>query len=298
MRAGARAGVLGALPAIAGVLLGTLTLLAAVLGGAGAAFAAHPALRTAVAAAGCGYLAWLGARLIAASFGESAPQERAAPEQGFFGVFSLQLVNPKGWVMVLTAAAATRSFAAVAVLFAAIPAVCLLLWAGPGSLFAEALRRKPVQAWFDRAMGGLLLASATLLLLGGLRCASWGSFVRARSGQALRRLGQADRRPDPRGPRCRPRRPPWKYQAAERSTALRSVWSWFHSGRSRGRWSQAMVKSGPVATSVSSAISALRILKVDHGEAGTAAARASKPNNQSWTCARCRRFSPRSCPQT
>lgn len=165
MRAGARAGILGALPVIAGVVLGTLTLLAAVQAGAGSTFAAHPALRTAVTAGGCLYLGWLGVQLIAASFGEGAPQERTAPEQGFFAVFSLQLVNLKGWVMILTAAAAARSFAAVALLFAAVPAVCLLLWAGLGSLFARALRRRPVRAWFDRAMGGLLIASATLLLL-------------------------------------------------------------------------------------------------------------------------------------
>ncbi len=165
MRAGARAGLRGALPAVAGVVLGTLTLLGVVVAGAGAAFAVHPQLRTAVAAGGCLYLSCLGARLIAASFGENALHKTCAIESGFFALLGLQFLNPKAWVMVLTAAAATRAFAPLAVLFTAVPAICLLFWASLGSLLSESLRRRRIRAWFDRVMGGLLVASAALLLL-------------------------------------------------------------------------------------------------------------------------------------
>ncbi len=65
MTAGARAGITGAFPALAGIILGTLAMTAVVVFGAGAAFAAEPRLRTALTTAGCLYLAWLGLQLLA-----------------------------------------------------------------------------------------------------------------------------------------------------------------------------------------------------------------------------------------
>src|SRR4030095_11427989 len=64
MTACARAGVAGALPALAGIVLGTLAMTLIIVLGTGAAFAAEPQLRTAVTAAGCLYLGWLGFRLV------------------------------------------------------------------------------------------------------------------------------------------------------------------------------------------------------------------------------------------
>src|SRR4249920_3671394 len=64
LTAGARAGVLGALPAMAGIVAGTLALAIVAVFGAGAAFAAAPRFRIVIAAAGCTYLAWLGLQLM------------------------------------------------------------------------------------------------------------------------------------------------------------------------------------------------------------------------------------------
>src|ERR1700688_931387 len=64
MRTAARGGIAAALPAIGGVVLGSLLLLGVVVGGAGAAFEAVPHLRMALAIAGCLYLVYLGAQLL------------------------------------------------------------------------------------------------------------------------------------------------------------------------------------------------------------------------------------------
>jgi threonine/homoserine/homoserine lactone efflux protein len=203
MRTAARGGLAAALPAIAGVVLGSLALLALVVAGAGAAFDAVPHLRAALAIAGCLYLVWLGARLLrGGADGGSGPatapdaqdaqmaQDRQAAQDGkpienlqaaretpraadsqerlpagVAGLFGFQFLNPKSWVLVLTATAATPAgwgglarFGRLAALFAIIPTVCLLLWAAMGKATAAA------GTWLDRILGALLIASALLLL--------------------------------------------------------------------------------------------------------------------------------------
>ncbi len=175
MRTAARSGFRAALPAIGGVVLGGLALLAVVIAGAGALFAAEPQLRFAVTIGGCLYLAWLAVGLM---FARNERNEAAAPApalsgrlaQGVGGLFIFQFLNPKGWVMLLTAAAtvsaasALESFAVLAVLFVPISLVCLLVWALFGSLIMRWLERPEIKNRFDRAMGGLLLGAAALLL--------------------------------------------------------------------------------------------------------------------------------------
>jgi len=179
MRTAARGGLAAALPAIAGVVLGSLALLALVVTGADAAFDAVPHLRAALAIAGCLYLVYLGARLLRGGADEGsgrapAPEAqktpRAADSQerltaGVAGLFGFQFLNPKSWVLVLTATAATPAgwgglarFGRLAALFAIIPTVCLLLWAAMGKATAAA------GTWLDRILGALLIASALLLL--------------------------------------------------------------------------------------------------------------------------------------
>jgi threonine/homoserine/homoserine lactone efflux protein len=174
LRAAGRAGIAAAVPAIAGVVTGGLVLLALVTAGAGAVLAAEPRLRAVVAVGGSLYLSWLGLRLVRGRAGrDPAPPGDAALPSGALGVFWFQLVNPKGWVMVMTASAASSSsgFWSLLAVFAVVPAVCLTLWAAFGSAMAGLLARPRFAARFDRAMGALLIASAVALAvqnLGGL----------------------------------------------------------------------------------------------------------------------------------
>ncbi len=175
MRTAARRGLAGVLPAIAGIILGSLAMLAVVLAGAGAAFAAEPRLRATLAVAGSLYLAFLGARLLAGGADSAAAAGRLEREEalpaGAAGLFGFQFVNPKSWILVLTVAAAAPAqagplaqFARLAPLFVVIPAGALLLWSAMGSAAAKRLKGHPGAVWLDRALGGLLVASALLLL--------------------------------------------------------------------------------------------------------------------------------------
>jgi threonine/homoserine/homoserine lactone efflux protein len=174
MQAAARGKAGGAVPAIAGIGLGSLALLAVVVAGAGAAFVAEPRLRTALALGGCLYLSWLGLQLVVRTFrGNARPTTAPATPlpAGVLGLFGFQFLNPKSWVMVLTATAAGQSGAGVlatflrlSVLFVVIPAICLALWSSLGSAMARVLERPAVRRWFDRGMGLLMVGSAALLL--------------------------------------------------------------------------------------------------------------------------------------
>jgi threonine/homoserine/homoserine lactone efflux protein len=175
MRAAARSGVRGAWPAIAGVVLGGLTLVLLVILGGDVLFERVPGLRTAIAAAGCAYLAWSAVRLVAGTFRPHDGQGDAAPADvpaRAASLFVFQFLNPKSWVMVLSAVSAIPSdgaadaFVRLAPLFVVIPIVGLALWSSLGSLLSRALRRPAVRNWVDRAMGALLFGSAGLLLAG------------------------------------------------------------------------------------------------------------------------------------
>jgi len=179
MLAAQRAGIVGALPSIAGVLAGSLALFAVALTGVGVMVMAEPALRTAITLAGCAYLTWLGTKLVVRRTASPAPAadplSHAHPQSGLpnglIGLFAFQFLNPKAWVLVLTATAAAQGpegipAPAVALLFVVIPALCLLLWSALGRSLTHWMQRPAARTRFDRAMGVLLIASALALAAG------------------------------------------------------------------------------------------------------------------------------------
>ncbi len=175
MAAATRGGFMGAFPAMAGVVVGSLGLLGLIWLGAGAAFNAVPPLRLALTVAGALYLAWLGAGLIrqaqGGADGNDTPGRVGRLPSTALGVAAFQLLNPKAWVLVVTATAAisgeTQSLTNLATLAATLGVIfvlCLTLWASAGSVIAGWLGPPAARRWFDRAMGGLLLGSAALLV--------------------------------------------------------------------------------------------------------------------------------------
>jgi threonine/homoserine/homoserine lactone efflux protein len=171
LEAAVRGGCWAAIPPILGVMTGAVAMLALVSAGAGAAFEAEPMLRSLLTVAGCLYLVWLGLVLIRESGdrerGDGTAQPRALPRTTL-GVFAFQLLNPKCWVLVLTAIAATSgeaSFAALSAVFAVVSGVCLTFWALLGRALSAWLRQPRAGKWFDRAMGALLIGSAALLVV-------------------------------------------------------------------------------------------------------------------------------------
>jgi threonine/homoserine/homoserine lactone efflux protein len=171
LRAAMQTGLRGALPAITGVVLGGLLLLAVIALGANGLFAAHPSFRRWIAAAGALYLAWLGLALLfqaVAASGEDATTGHALPASTI-GLIGFQFLNPKSWVMVLTALATLpadglHGYLSLAGLFVLIPSLCLLLWAAFGTWLARWLVRPAIRRGVDAVMGALLVACVFFLI--------------------------------------------------------------------------------------------------------------------------------------
>jgi homoserine/homoserine lactone efflux protein len=174
MSAAARGGFAGALPAIAGIVLGSQAMLLVAVAGVGAALAEHPAMGLAISIGGCLYLCILGGRMFGTDAGRRGHPDDARADRGrsdMLGLFAFQFMNPKGWAMVLTAVTAAQAGGRSAIVigylvvtFALIPAVCLSLWSLSGAVLSAQLRRPRFRVWFDRAMGALLIASALAML--------------------------------------------------------------------------------------------------------------------------------------
>jgi threonine/homoserine/homoserine lactone efflux protein len=169
LEAGARRGALAAGRAIAGVVIGSLLLLALVWTGLGVAMQTAPLAQLLLSVAGALYLGWLGAAMFASAAreGHAAPAHKPMPTT-FLGIAAFQILNPKAWVLVTTAAAAMAGaggFVVLALLVVLISSLCLALWALAGRALSRFLERPEPRFWFDRAMGGLLALSALGLIV-------------------------------------------------------------------------------------------------------------------------------------
>ncbi len=170
MAAAGRGGFAAALSPMAGVVGGSVALLAVAWAGAAALFETLPGLRIVVVLLGAGYLAWLGAVMIGQA-GADASAATGLPDTAL-AVAVFQFMNPKAWMLMLTAVSALSgeggalpALAALTVIVALVSAGCLGLWAAAGAAISGWLARPAARRWFDRAMGGLLIASAALLLV-------------------------------------------------------------------------------------------------------------------------------------
>lgn len=156
-----------ALPAIAGIVAGSILLLLLAVAGIATLLSGHPAWRLVLSISGSLYLAWLGLSLLARAVGYT-PATKPSPvaPAGILGLAAFQFLNPKSWVLVL---AATGSVPAgelftrlpwLMLLFGAIPLACLLLWATCGAALAGALARPMPRRWIDGVMALLILLCA------------------------------------------------------------------------------------------------------------------------------------------
>ena len=166
-------GPTAALPAMLGVIGGSLVLLALVWSGAQIAFERVPSLSSLLAIMGACYVGGLGVILIRQTFRPDridGSQLAAGQPKTSLGLAVFQLLNPKAWALVTTATAAAShasfGFFGLAALLILICGICLSLWACAGSAIADLLRYERSRQWFDRAMGLALIASAVLLLSG------------------------------------------------------------------------------------------------------------------------------------
>jgi threonine/homoserine/homoserine lactone efflux protein len=152
-------------PHIFGISAGFLTLLLAVGFGLGAVLKAFPALDLALKIAGGAYLLYLAWRIaMSRSLGKDG-EARARP-MTIFEAAAFQGVNPKAWVLAVTATALYASPASpfwsvilVGAVFTAVGLPSVSVWAAFGVALRGFLSDPIRLKWFNIAMGVLLAAT-------------------------------------------------------------------------------------------------------------------------------------------
>lgn len=165
LASGVNFGFARTIPHMLGISVGFASLLAGVGLGLGALLTAFPALHTALKVAGAAYLFYLAWRIaMARSLGKD--REAGARPMTLLEAAAFQWVNPKAWVMAVTAMAvyttADRPFLSVAIVVIAFTLVNLpsvSCWAGFGVALRGFLADPARLKWFNIAMGVLLAAT-------------------------------------------------------------------------------------------------------------------------------------------
>ena len=170
----ARFGLAAAVPIILGGCSAAATIVLLVGLGAGEWLLGHPQIQQAMAWFGLAWLLYL-AWQIARSPVDPIAADSAAKRLGSVGAASLQLVNPKTWMMAFAvvslfagadagADAGAAGYASYALVFFLISIPCLAAWALLGRGAARVLRSAAHMRRFNQAMALLLVVSAWLSL--------------------------------------------------------------------------------------------------------------------------------------
>ena len=169
----ARGGLVLSLPSIAGIVTGGLVMVLLNLLGLGAWIGSEPSVGRWIAGIGSAYLLWLAWQLVFPRAGNASTDGDAPASTlpiGAWPLFAFQFLNPKAWVLVLTATAAFQlaqfgagDLALLLLVFIVIPTACLLVWSLFGTLASRLLANATAARAFDRALGLLLAASIVFL---------------------------------------------------------------------------------------------------------------------------------------
>ncbi|PTE09327.1 LysE family translocator [Mesorhizobium helmanticense] len=165
LASGVNFGFVRTVPHMLGICIGFLVLLLAVGFGLGAVLTAFPVLHTGLKIAGGVYLLYL-AWKIAMSRSMTSKGEATAMPMRFIDAAAFQWVNPKAWVMAITAMAvysdADHPFLSVVLIsmaFAIVNLPSVSVWAGFGTALRGFLSDPVRLKWFNIAMGVLLAAT-------------------------------------------------------------------------------------------------------------------------------------------
>lgn len=165
----ARYGLAAAVPIIFGACASAATIVLLVGSGAGSSLTALPAVQTAMQWIGVAWLSYLSWQIFSAP-AEAVTTRDADARLGLAGAASLQLINPKTWMMAL---AVVSVFAGggeqrlvhvmyLSLAFFLISLPCLGVWALLGAGSTRWLRSPRAMQRFNRCMALLLLGSAWL----------------------------------------------------------------------------------------------------------------------------------------
>ena len=164
LASGANFGFARTIPQVLGITVGFGSLLLAVGFGLGAVLVAFPALHIGLKIAGGAYLLYLAWRIgMSRSLGKGSDASRPLT---FLQSAAFQWINPKAWVVAVTAMAVYTSpdapllsVMAIAASFALVNLPSVTAWAGFGMVLREFLSDPVRLKWFNVAMGVLLAAT-------------------------------------------------------------------------------------------------------------------------------------------
>ncbi len=158
------------LPHLLGIWIGFSTQMLAVCAGLGVIFTRWPDVQTVLKWVGAAYLLYLGWRLIGSGTAETAASRRPMT---FVQAALFQAVNPKAWVMTLTAATLFLprqiGWAAACLYMVAVMAVinlpCLAVWALFGSSLRGWLARPAGRSAFNAVMAVALVITGVAMVM-------------------------------------------------------------------------------------------------------------------------------------
>lgn len=167
---GANFGFRRTVPHLLGISAGCAVQIAAVCAGPGALFQYWPMLHEVLKWAGAAYLVYLGSRLLRS--GELSEGHAARPIT-FLQAAAFQFVNPKAWVMSLTAVAlfmptGTSTLAAWTYLIGMMVFInlpCIAVWAAFGSTLRGFLTQRARRIAFNAIMAVALAATGVVMVM-------------------------------------------------------------------------------------------------------------------------------------
>jgi threonine/homoserine/homoserine lactone efflux protein len=158
------------IPHMLGVGLGFALMVGLVGVGLDVIFSRFPALLPTMRYAGAAYMLWLAAKLAFA--GPVGEAEYRGNPLGFFGAAAFQWINPKAWVIAVSALTAyavsedyTRSVVIVALVFGIVTMPCIAAWVSFGTAMRRVLANPRFIRPFNVTMALLLAASIIPVLM-------------------------------------------------------------------------------------------------------------------------------------
>jgi threonine/homoserine/homoserine lactone efflux protein len=171
LNSGLTFGVKKSLPHYWGICLGFPIMALAVALGFGAVFMKYHWLKQTLKIIGIIYILYL-AWQIAFATGSNSSEKSAGKPLNFFQASLFQWVNPKAWLMAISAISIfsiTNNYLSNAVIISAIFLFfclpCVGAWLLFGASLQKILKEKKHQQWFNRAMAVCLVASIALIFI-------------------------------------------------------------------------------------------------------------------------------------
>jgi threonine/homoserine/homoserine lactone efflux protein len=167
---GAAVGVRRGLPCLCGVAIGMGLLMFLVAFGLGSLVLGNPLVLLGIKIVGSCFLLWLAWTIATAGRGDEASQKQFV---GFWQAAVFQWVNPKSWLVSVsavgtflqaTAASALIQSIYFGLLFVAAALPCCLVWLAFGAALQRHLRTGQLVTIFNLLMGALLAGSVLLII--------------------------------------------------------------------------------------------------------------------------------------